>query len=138
MQKSLELVVLDDDKMIIFLHKIMLEKSGLSSDPTCHIKAKELIKYLIENQATDKNFLILLDINMPEMDGWEFLDLIESTPFSDNIFVVVVTSSNEHSDKIKAMNYKSVVDYYEKPINTKSCIKIKSIPEIAKLLQSVV
>ncbi len=134
---SLEVVVLDDDKIIVFLHKIMLEKSGLSSNPTCHSKAKEVMKYLIENQTMEKRFLILLDIYMPEMDGWEFLDFIESTPFSDNIFVVVVTSSNEHSDKIKAMNYKSVVDYYEKPINTKNCIQIKDIPEIVGLLKSL-
>jgi CheY-like chemotaxis protein len=134
---SLEVVIVDDDKIILFLHKIMLEKSGLADHPLAYLNGKELLTHLASMDDLSKRYLVLLDINMPEMNGWEFLDAIQTKPFADRIYVVIVTSSVDASDKEKAKEYRNVIDYYEKPIDTNSCNRIKLIPKIAPFFQSL-
>ncbi len=129
---SLEVLIVDDDKIIIFLHRIMLEKSELAQSPLSFLNGKEALKYITEDANSNKDYLILLDINMPEMNGWEFLDAIKNKPFANRLFVVIVTSSIDSSDKEQAMKYEHVIDYYEKPIDTNCCMQIKLLPEISK------
>ncbi len=132
---SLEVIIVDDDKIIIFLHKIMLEKSGLAANPLSFFNGKEVLKYLDEDKISDKKYLIFLDINMPEMNGWEFLEAIKEKPFLDRLFVIIVTSSIDSSDREKAMKYKMVIDYYEKPIDTNNCENILQTPAFKHLFQ---
>ncbi len=129
---SLEVIIVDDDKIIIYLHKIMLAKSGLSANPLAYLNGKELIYHLNHETMTDKRYLILLDINMPEMNGWEFLDAIINKPFTDHIFVIMVTSSIDSIDKEKALTYRNVIEFFEKPIDIESCNRMKMIPAIAR------
>ena len=134
---SLEIAIVDDDKIIIFLHKIMMEKSGLSSNPLCYLSAKDLLNEMRSNPDSQKKYLIFLDINMPEKNGWEFLDAVSASSFANQVYVVIVTSSIDSADREMAMKYKCVIDYYEKPIDTSSCNRIKFIPDIAPYFQSL-
>lgn len=63
--------------------------------------------------------LILLDINMPIMNGWDFLDEInpylEKLP--DDLNIAILSSSVEPSDKAKALSYSEVNDYISKPVH---------------------
>ncbi len=134
---SLEIAIVDDDKIIIFLHKIMMEKSGLSSNPLCYLSARDLLNELKTKSNNKQKYLIFLDINMPEMNGWEFLDAVSTSAFANQVYVVIVTSSIDSADREMAMKYKCVIDYYEKPIDTSSCNRIKYIPDIAPFYQSL-
>lgn len=134
---SLEVAIVDDDKIIIFLHKIMMEKSGLSSNPQCYLSAKDLLNELKTIPNEKQKYLIFLDINMPGMNGWEFLDAVSTAAFANQVYVVIVTSSIDSADREMAMKYKCVIDYYEKPIDTSSCNRIKYIPDIAPYFQSL-
>ncbi len=134
---SLEIAIVDDDKIIIFLHKIMMEKSGLSSNPLCYLSARDLLNELKTISNNKQKYLIFLDINMPEMNGWEFLDAVSTAAFANQVYVVIVTSSIDSADREMAMKYKCVIDYYEKPIDTSSCNRIKYIPDIAPFFQSL-
>ena len=128
---SLEVVIVDDDKIIIYLHKIMLAKSGLCPNPLTYLNGKDLMQDLQNSTNPEKRYLILLDINMPEMNGWEFLESIENKPYAERIYVIMVTSSIDSIDKDRAMTYKNVIEFYEKPIDIESCNNIKNIPKIA-------
>jgi CheY-like chemotaxis protein len=60
--------------------------------------------------------IILLDINMPRMDGIEFLRALRSDPEHKSISVFMMTTSNDEKDKINAYNY-NVAGYIVKPVN---------------------
>lgn len=130
---SLKVLVVDDDEVVIFLHKMMVEDSGLSPEPISFKDGKAAIEYLNEQYKEGDFYLILLDINMPVMNGWEFLDAIQTMPFSNLTSVVMVTSSIDSIDRDKAKQYTQVIDYIEKPLNLDTCNRIKCLPQIAGL-----
>lgn len=75
---------------------------------------KEAISIL---ETTDRLAVIILDLIMPEVDGFEVLRFIEASPLHKNIPVIVITSSDDTTDYIKAMDM-GAVDVICKPINT--------------------
>lgn len=60
--------------------------------------------------------IIFLDLNMPIMDGWEFLEKFVNPPDNDKILIYIVTSSIDPSDLSRAKNYENVSNYIVKPI----------------------
>lgn len=128
----LEVLIVDDDDVVIFIQKKMISNHKIASAPISFKKAGQALDYLDENLDSDNHYLILLDINMPGMDGWEFLESIKSSPKNDQIHVIMVTSSIDLKDKEKASKYASVKDFVEKPISSAHCEKIKQLPELSK------
>lgn len=61
--------------------------------------------------------LILLDLNMPVMDGWEFLDAFAALDLPKHVHVCVLTSSIHPDDIEKAKRYEAVEGYFSKPLN---------------------
>jgi CheY-like chemotaxis protein len=61
---------------------------------------------------------VVLDINMPVMDGWGLLDIIEAD-FDKKIEIIMVTSSVDQGDKDKAASYSKIIDFLEKPFSKK-------------------
>lgn len=115
-----DIVIIDDDAVVLFLHKILVEKSPLPSPLHCFDNCIEAFSY-IRNRETRDPILVLLDINMPNMNGWDFLDKITSEGCDENIYVAMVTSSINTSDRKKAGNYSQVIDYLEKPLSKEAC-----------------
>ena len=78
----------------------------------------------------NKGDLLLLDLNMPVMDGWEFLDALEESNISSDVFVSIVTSSLDYTDKHKAEEYRKILSYIEKPLSLKSLEELKSMTQL--------
>lgn len=78
------------------------------------------------HQVSEIPDIILLDINMPEMDGWEFLEAFEkfSRDLPKTVNIVMVTNSINEKDKIKAFAHPSVSDYLVKPLGFNEYEKI--------------
>ncbi|MEC4050467.1 response regulator [Flavobacterium sp. SUN046] len=72
------------------------------------------LESLKENTTPD---LIFLDLNMPIMDGWEFLDAIQPSKTFSSIPIYIMTSSINNNDEVRATNYPSVKGYHTKPFN---------------------
>ncbi len=129
----LKVLIIDDDSIVLFIQEKMLKKYGITNAPISFQDARKAISFL-KTQKSDDIFLILLDINMPGMTGWDFLDEIKGMKISEKVFVFMVTSSIDSYDKEKAKKYKSVISFIEKPISADNCIKIKEHPKLKQFL----
>lgn len=129
----LKVLIIDDDSIVLFIQEKMLKKYGITDDPISFQDARKALDFL-KIQKVEDIFLILLDINMPGMNGWEFLDTIQGMEISEKVFVYMVTSSIDGYDKEKAKNYKNVISFIEKPISVDNCMKIKECLELKQYL----
>ncbi|RZK15955.1 MAG: response regulator [Hymenobacter sp.] len=71
--------------------------------------------------------LILLDLNMPLMDGWEFLDALSSLPLARPMCVFVLTSSIHPDDMAKATHYDQVKGYFSKPLDKPNVSRMQGL-----------
>ncbi|OEY73922.1 response regulator [Salegentibacter salarius] len=135
----LEVIIVDDDQIVVFIQKKMISNHEIASNPVCFNKADDALNYLNEQQQprNKKDFLIFLDINMPNMNGWDFLDCLENNEQKSSYHVVMVTSSINKEDKEEAKKYSMVRLFIEKPIRSSDCEKVKEISEISHFFERV-
>lgn len=126
----LKVLIVDDDEIVLLVQRKILHRCGITNDPVSFNKAGAAIEYLKEQKKGE--FLILLDINMPGMNGWQFLQELEELNLTAEVYVIMVTSSIDNYDKEEATNYKNVIGFIEKPITNQNCSKIKSLREISR------
>ncbi|MUP47497.1 response regulator [Gramella sp. BOM4] len=131
----LRTIIIDDDPIVTFLQHKIVSKSGLDPDPKIFKNPKEALQFLEEGLENHLRYLIMLDINMPSMSGWEFLDELELLEAKYQCHVVMVTSSIDRLDKRKAANNELVVDFIEKPVSARHCAKLKGISVLADYFQ---
>lgn len=105
--------LIDDQPISNFITKKLLEIEGYPGVITDFTDPTEAIHKIAENE----NALIFLDLNMPEMNGWEFMDAMKDKNLHHQI--IILTSSTSKLDKEKAKSYPCVVKYMEKPMNKK-------------------
>jgi len=108
MEKIKLLVFIDDDYATNFYHKIIVRDSGLVDNYLFFATAKEALTYFKEQQAAgnlEKPDAIFLDINMPGINGWEFLDLYaESQNDKSPIYIMLTTSLNPDDQEKAELN----------------------------------
>ena len=121
---SVELAcIIDDDKVYVNLVKKIIETKKLCENLMVFRDGKQSIDYfeaLMENMKADRiPEIIFLDLNMPVMDGWEFLERFTKikNKFNKVITLYVVSSSINPLDVHRAKSLSSVKDYLIKPIN---------------------
>jgi CheY-like chemotaxis protein len=120
----LKVIIIDDDDIMVFLQRKIFQRCGLVKDPFSFKAATAAIEFL-KNEEINQHYLIFLDINMPGMNGWQFLDILKEMKISKNVFVIMVTSSIDRYDKEKAGSYINVIDFKEKPVSIENCNRIK-------------
>lgn len=107
----------DDDQVTLMLHRILVKALGLDIQIEDFASGEEVLSYFkhYENPKAT-TFIMLLDINMPGLSGWDVLDRLEIHN-ELNVRVAMVTSSIDYRDQIKATEYMSVIDFLIKPIS---------------------
>ena len=122
------ILLVDDDDVTNFLSREMLRLYMPSPKIDIAVNGQEAVDYLLARAEDPDNLpnLILLDINMPILDGWDFLaefDKIKKAGF-EKINIIMFTSSVYYEDIDRARTYASVKNIYSKPLDEK---KIKEI-----------
>jgi CheY-like chemotaxis protein len=122
MERINRILLIDDDNIFNYLNKKIIEISQLTANVTSHVNAKKALnelKLICDSGADSFPDIIFLDINMPVMDGWEFLDEFEKFPESivEKCRVYILTSSIDPNDIEKSKAYKSVKDFISKPLS---------------------
>ena len=130
MSKFKDVFVIDDDKVFHFIIKRLFSKNNIDISPSFYFNGLEAIEEIKEkiNSGNTLPDLILLDINMPIMDGWQFLDEFRKTRIvtqGDRTTIYLVSSSDSISDINKAKEYQDQIkDYFFKPMTLEDLQKI--------------
>ncbi|TKB95984.1 response regulator [Pedobacter cryophilus] len=122
---NIEVAIIDDDPIILFLHKRILKTTGFHQHPQAFDKAQKALDFFNSLQGPQNTVVAFLDINMPGMNGWDLLDIIHKQDFEFPIYVVMVTSSVDTEDKIKAKTYSKVIHFTEKPLSAEDIEVLK-------------
>ncbi|QRR04018.1 response regulator [Dyadobacter sandarakinus] len=129
------LCVIDDDPVFTFLLKKMIEKAQVTRQTLYFENGQEAIDFLEANREQPGTLpqLILLDINMPILDGWQFLDeyAVLHRELARNIPIFMTSSSTDPEDYKRALASEFIIDYVRKPIYVK---EIQSIVGQASVL----
>ena len=116
-------LLVDDDEGVTFLNRFLLESSGRNLIIQTAINGSEALKVI--EQAGACPDIILLDVNMPVMDGFEFLETVNQQKLCiGHSKIFIVTSSDRDEDRDKALGYSFVKGYLQKPLDEKSLMGI--------------
>jgi CheY-like chemotaxis protein len=112
--------IIDDDPMSSFYIKRLAELGELAHIITIYNTAQGAINYLLHHRKTVEHLpdIILLDIYMPEVDGWEFLNQLKQ--IEDQLMkkaaIYIISSSNHPRDLSRAETFPDVRAYFQKPV----------------------
>jgi CheY-like chemotaxis protein len=125
--RSMNVLLIDDDPVFNTLHKKLLERTGMDMEISYALNGEEAMA-LINDYFTgvrDLPNLVLLDLDMPTMDGFSFLESFKRIPFGKfhNPKIVILTSSSEPRDiqKVKSLG---VYTYLTKPLTEDTLRKL--------------
>ena len=116
-----DVFVVDDDKIFHFIIKKLLVSNNINVEPEFFengLLAIEGIKRKLDKEEMPPD-LILLDINMPILDGWQFLEEFKllKERIEKEIIIYIISSSDNTVDRNRANDFKDEIkDYYLKPI----------------------
>ncbi|WP_345949488.1 MULTISPECIES: response regulator [unclassified Mucilaginibacter] len=131
--KDLDCVLLiDDDRPTNFLHKKVIEKTGLEVDVQALTSASDALEFLTctgkyaGTTPVNHPGIIFLDINMPGMNGWEFMDAYRELSESQKarIVVIMLTTSLNADDRERAMQDKDIATFYHKPLRSQTVLDL--------------
>ncbi|MCE2611422.1 response regulator [Flavobacteriaceae bacterium D16] len=133
MKKIRAISIIDDDPITVFGIKKMLSSIEVSDHIVTYPNGKEAIdgiRLSLENGSGVPE-VIFLDINMPIMDGWQFLEEFITLPLKERIRINIVTSSIDPADKQNWERYKEkthhLLDYKNKPIRRSDILEITRV-----------
>lgn len=130
-----KILCVDDDAITLMLCKKVIERVAFAQEVLTAKNGEEAIMYFNElapKYQLDQNLsypkLTFLDLNMPIMNGWEFLDHYLENDYQ-NLFkeakFIVLSSTIDPQDVIKAKNYPMVIDFLSKPITKEMLENLK-------------
>lgn len=114
-QRLVNILLVEDDEVDVMNVKRAFSKNNIKNPLFVAGNGVEALE-MLEDKIIPLPKIIILDINMPKMNGIEFLKVLRENERLKNISVFVMTTSNEDSDKIKAYNL-NVAGYILKPLS---------------------
>ncbi|WP_316738387.1 response regulator [Pedobacter aquatilis] len=133
--KRTKTLVIDDDELMLFLFRIMIEDMQRAWDADYFPGAQEALRYLELKNCKELHFLIFLDIYMPGTSGWDMLERLKNHSAKNRINIVIVSASISKKDLEKAKEYKQVKAYIIKPFLTKNLTELANNPELSEFFE---
>ena len=121
---DLSILLIDDDPSINYLNKIVIERAEIGARVIEHTDPQKVLEQLKSGELRPN--IILLDVNMPEVNGWDFMSSLHDFPSDfQPPRIVLLTSSINPSDKKRAQSDALIDAFHSKPLT------IELVKEIA-------
>jgi CheY-like chemotaxis protein len=130
------ILFIDDDPITLMLCKMVIKKASFSNEIATSKNGEEALQYFNTLKQIDSNGefkkqpqLIFLDLNMPVMGGWEFLESFSTSDYADynKTKVIILSSTIDPEDLEKSKKYPMVIDFLSKPISKEMLEYVKGI-----------
>ena len=109
--------IIDDDPVCQILLRIGISQTGQQNTVKTFNNGKEAIEHIEFGGNDTGDILIFLDLNMPVMNGWDFLDRLLHRDYKKRVVVVITSTSSLTEDKNRALKYPQVKLYQVKPLD---------------------
>lgn len=122
MARYKSILLVDDNDADNFLHREVIAEAGFAERVDEVLDGEDAIRFIQEAEADDDGYFppacIFLDIRMPRMDGFEFLEAFETLPAErrTSTVIIMLTSSMNERDQERAARFESVGGYLQKPL----------------------
>lgn len=134
-ERPLNILLVEDDEVDVMNVQRAFERNHLTNGLFVAGNGLEALDMLRGNAIPKQRRLILLDLNMPKMNGIEFLEALRADPEISSIPVVVLTTSNDDQDKLDAYNF-NVAGYLLKPVTFNSfCERMATLDKYWSLVE---
>lgn len=119
MENRIRFLLIDDDHVFNFIHSKHIDKLEIEKEVVSYESPMKAFWYLCNLDIKDLPDVIFLDINMPELNGFEFLNKLikERNEIIDRLNIFIVTSSLNPVDYETSKKYDFIKGYYNKPID---------------------
>lgn len=122
--------VIDDSEVTCKVHKKLLEKSKLSKNQLSYSSPVQALKFLVRDINAQKKILVLLDLEMPKVNGIDFLDIITGLNASNEQLSVYVVSSTIYEHLDNTVIYNPIVKrHLKKPLKPKDLSQVSVISD---------
>lgn len=131
--KNLDSILLiDDDKFVNLFHTKVIERANLGVSVKAITNVQEALAFLTrpaicgDNQETANPNIIFLDINMPGLNGWDFMEQYNQLDgcYKDNVIIVMLTTSFDPEDQKRALSDRHIVDFLHKPLRPEALMNL--------------
>lgn len=122
------ILLIDDDPVVNFVNSKIVASVLKDMRMSIYQNASDAHKSI--SSRPQERYVIFLDLNMPEMNGWEFLDQLNLLQELTNAQVVILTSSVDRRDKERSRKYPVVKAFISKPLKKK---ELESVCEMLGL-----
>ncbi len=118
-----KILCIDDDQITLMLCKMVIAKTSFSNEIATAKNGEDALNFFDILKTSDKNIikpeLIFLDLNMPIMNGWEFLEAFNTEKYAEfhNTKIIILSSTIDPGDLEKSKKFPLVIDFLPKPIS---------------------
>ena len=125
-------LLVDDSRASNFMHREMIRETDFAERVDVALDGEQALEFLRTGDPASEFFppsVIFLDINMPRMDGFEFLDACKALPEPQrgSTIIVMVTTSLDPSDRARALATGMVSEFHTKPLSRAALEKMKGL-----------
>ncbi len=122
-------ILIDDSDIDLFIQRRFLEVYNFSDTLVLYNSAEDALGWLKEMKGEAAPDVIFLDLNMPEIDGFSFLNDFKNLPpeILSKCKIVVLTSSNSAKDREQAFSFENVIQFITKPIKQSDIEDLKML-----------
>lgn len=124
-----KIYLIDDMELVNLMHSVLLRRFGVEDRILSFTNPEDALDDIRLQKTDSEPILVLLDINMPQMTGFEFLEFMVLEDFPTNIDVIIVSSSTYHLDRILAETFpRYVKDFVSKPLRSEQLRELLQEP----------
>ena len=132
--KLTTILLVDDDEISNYITESLIAELEITRSLAVVTDGKQALEYIkahpVVKEEEPGHILVLLDLNMPVMDGFEFMEVYQQQAWSEKVSIVMLTSSNNPKDMSKAKNF-HFAGYLQKPFSQNDILQLISKQDFA-------